>query len=87
MDTRLSFSSAYHPQMASLAMLTVDRRAPVRCTRVSSAVGFNPRSLRVSVMHKVYNPHLGLSRGAMGWSVDVDTAFGDDHRTTRQCSR
>jgi hypothetical protein len=74
------------PSRVSLAMLTADRQAPVRCTGVSSAVGYNSRLLQVSVMHQAYNAHLSLSGGATGWPVDVDSVFDDVHRPTRRCS-
>jgi hypothetical protein len=67
------------PSRASLAMLTVDRQAPVRCTEVSSTVGFNPRSLRVPGIHQTYDAHLGLCGGATGWPVDMDSALSDVH--------
>jgi hypothetical protein len=72
--------------MVSLAMLTADRRAPVRCTGVSSAVGLNSRLIHVSALHQAYDAHLSLSGGATGWLVDVDSVFGDVHRPTRRCS-
>jgi hypothetical protein len=74
------------PSRASLATLMADRQAPVKCTEVSSMVGFNPRSLQVPVIHQTYDAHLGLSRGATGWAVNVDTALSGVHRTTRWCS-
>jgi hypothetical protein len=64
------------PPRATLIMLTTDRWAPVRCTEVSSMVGFNPWSWRVPVIHQTYGAHLGLPREAMVWPVDVDTALG-----------
>jgi hypothetical protein len=74
------------PSRVSLAVLTVDRQAPVRCTGVSSAVGYNSRLLQVLVMHQAYNAHLSLFGGATGWPVDEDSVFGDVHRPTRWCS-
>jgi hypothetical protein len=75
------------PPRASLATLTAYRRAPVRCTEVSSTVGFNPRSRQVPVIHQKYGAHLSSSKGATVWSVDVDTALGGVHRITQRCSR
>jgi hypothetical protein len=77
----------WHKQSrTSLSTATADNRAPVRWTKATSTVEFNPRVWQALATLHVHGAHLSSPGEAMVWPVDVDTTLGGVHRMTRRRS-